>query len=588
MSDPSIVPTPASPDVCTMAILVGGKPIPSTFHVLSVTVSRELNRIPSASLQIDDGEASKATFPASDADVFKPGQAIEIQFGYRSQNQSVFKGLVVKQQLKVRKSGGVLSIDCYASAVKATATRRSKYYVDMKDSDIMEQLLDAHALPKDVETTTVDVKEVVQYDSSDWDFLLCRAEANGQVVLVADDKITIAKPKPDSKPALQLAYGSTVLELDVEMDARWQSKGLTAVSWKAADQNTVSADAAEPATPQAGNVAAADLATALGADTDEIMHGGAIDEPQLQSWADARLLRMRLARLRGRARCQGFGGIHPGDIVQVGGIGNRFTGKLYVSGVRQSMSGGNWDTDIQFGLNPELFAETYNLRPLPASGLLPSVCGLQIAVVTQLENDPAGEDRIKCRLPLVSTSEEGIWARLATLDAGKSRGTYFRPEIGDEVIVGFLGDDPRHPVILGQCHSSAKPAPQPGKDANNLKGYVSRQQLKLSFDDDKKLISLETPGGNKITLSDDAKGIVLRDQNNNKITLDDSGITIESAKNLVFKAAQDVKLSGINTELSAQSAFKASGTGTAELSGAQTKINGDAMTVIKGGMVQIN
>lgn len=571
-----------------MVILVGGQPIPDTFHVQSVTVNREINRIPSASLQLDDGEAAKATFPASDSSAFLPGTPIEIQFGYRSQNQTVFKGSIVRQHLKVRKSGGALSVDCYADAVKATAARKSKYYIDMKDSDIMEQVLDGHALPKDVEATTPDLKEVVQYDCTDWDFLLCRAEANGQVVIVGDDKVTIAKPQMGGSPALQLTYGATVLELDVEMDARWQSKGITAVSWKAADQTTVSADAAEPTTPAAGNVAAADLAKVLGDDTDEIMHGGGIDEPQLQAWADARLLRMRLARLRGRARCQGFAGILPGSIVQINGIGDRFAGKLYVSGVRQSVSGGNWETDVQFGLTPDHFAATYNLRPLPASGLLPAVDGLQIGVVTQLENDPDGEDRIKCRLPLVSTNDDGTWARLATLDAGKNRGTYFRPEIGDEVIVGFLGNDPRYPVILGQCNSSAKPSPQPAQDSNNLKGYASREKLILSFDDDKKIVSLETPAGNKITLSEDTQGIVLQDQNNNKITLDSSGITIESAKDLTFKATKDMKLSGINTELSAQSSFKASGTGTAELSGAQTKISGDAMTVIKGGMVQIN
>jgi len=588
VTDASVTPTPATPDVCTMVILVGGQQVPDTFHVLSVTVSRELNRIPSASLQLDDGEASKATFPASNSDLFVPGKPIEIQFGYRSQNETVFKGSIVRQNLKIRKSGGVLTVDCYADAVKATASRKSKYFVDMKDGDIMEQILDAHGLAKDVEATTADLKEVVQYDSSDWDFLLCRAEANGQVVMVGDDKVSIAKPKMDGPPVLQLTYGSTVLELDVEVDARWQSKGIKAVSWKAAHQNTVDAEGAEPAIPQAGNIAAADLAKVLGDDTDEIMHGGAIDEPQLQAWADARLLRMRLARLRGRARCQGFAGVLPGSVVQIMGIGDRFQGKLYVSGVRQTMAGGNWETDVQFGLNPEIFAETYNLRPMPASGLLPSVPGLQIGVVTQLENDPDGEDRIKCRLPLISTSEDGVWARLATLDAGKSRGTYFRPEIGDEVIVGFLGDDPRYPVVLGQCHSSAKPAPEAAKDVNNLKGYVSREKLKLSFDDDKKIVGIETPAGNKITLSEDAKGIVLQDQNNNKITLDDKGITIESAKDLVFKAIKDVKLSGTNTEFSAQSSFKASGTGTAEVSGAQTKINGDAMTVIKGGMVQIN
>src|SRR5262249_15724658 len=158
---------------------------------------------------------------------------------------------------------------------------------------------------------------VVQYDSTDWDFLLCRAEANGQVVLVGDDKIQIVKPATGGTPVLRISYGSTLLELDAEIDARWQNKGIKASSWKAADQAVLDADAAEPATPPAGNLAAADLAKVLGDDTEELKHGGAIDESELQTWADARLLRMRLAKVRGRARCQGFAGILPGNIVEI-------------------------------------------------------------------------------------------------------------------------------------------------------------------------------------------------------------------------------------------------------------------------------
>jgi Rhs element Vgr protein len=571
-----------------MAILVGGQEIPSAYQVLGLTVIRELNRVPSASIQIEDGEAAKATFAISNSDGFLPGKQIEIRLGYRSQNDPVFKGTIVKQRIKIRKSGSLLVVDCFADAVKTTGAKKSRYFTDKKDSDIIEEILDGHSLPKDVEATTPDLKEVVQYDSTDWDFMLCRAEANGQVVMVEDDKVRVAKPAAGDMPALKMAYGSTVLELDAEIDARWQSKGIKAVTWSAADQALVDADANEPSTPAAGNVPAADLAKVMGDDIDEIRHAGTIDETQLQAWADARLMRMRLARLRGRARCQGFAAVLPGKIVEISGVGERFAGKLYVSGVRHSVSSGNWETDVQFGLSPELFSEIHDLRPLPAAGMLPTVSGLQIGIVTALENDPDGEDRIKCRLPLVNASEDGAWARLATLDAGKNRGTYFRPEIEDEVVVGFLNDDPRYPVILGMCNSSAKPAPEPAKDDNNHKGYVSRERLKLSFDDDKKVIGLETPAGNKLTLSEDAKGIVLQDQNGNTITLDDSGITIQSKKDLVFKADKDVKLSGTNTEFSAQSSFKASGVSMAEMSGAQTKINGDAMTVIKGGMVQIN
>jgi Rhs element Vgr protein len=376
--------------------------------------------------------------------------------------------------------------------------------------------------------------------------------------------------------------------LDAEIDARIQSPGIKSSSWNATDQEVLEVEAREPSITTSGNLSPVELADVIGGETHKVKHGGRLSQPELQAWADGRLLKERLAKVRGRARFQGFAGILPGNILEVTGIGERFEGKMYVSGVRHLLTNGNWETDVQFGLNPELFAETYNLRPLPAEGLLPAVSGLQIGVVTVLENDPEGEDRIKVRLPLVDAAEEGIWARIATLDAGEERGTFFRPEIGDEVITGFLNGDPRYPVILGMCHSSAKPAPEPAKNNNHRKGYVSREKMKFTFDDEKKIILLETPGGNKITLSDEDKGITFEDQNGNKITLDDSGIKVESSKDLVLKAAKNIKVEGMNIEIKAQTSFKAIGSGSAEVSGASTTIKGSATTVIQGGVVQIN
>lgn len=588
MSNESTIPTPATPDVCTVAVLVDGAEISGEFHVLSVAVTRELNRIPTATIQLQDGEAAKATFKASNGDHFIPGKKIEIQLGYRSQNDSIFKGIVVKHSIKIRKNGSLLIIECRDEAVKMTSGAKSRYYIDKKDSDIMEEIIGSYRLKKDVQATKPDLKEVVQYDATDWDFLLCRAEANGQVVMVEDGKVKVAQPVTGDEPVVAVRYGATLLELDGEIDARRQSKGIKASSWNATDQEIIHADAQEPATTNNGNLSPSNLSDVIGGDTHEIRHSGKLNQPELQAWADGRLLKERLAKVRGRAKFQGFAGVLPGKIIEVTGIGERFEGKMYVSGVRHTVAGGNWETDVQFGLSPELFAETYNLRPLPAGGLLPAVSGLQIGVVTVLENDPDGEDRIKVRLPLVNPSEEGIWARIATLDAGKERGTFFRPEIDDEVIVGFLGDDPRHPIVLGMCHSSAKPAPEPAKDANHRKGYVSREKMQFTFDDEKKIIILETPGGNKMTFSEEDKGIAIQDQNGNKITLDDNGIKIESVKDLTMKAAKDIKIEGMNTELKAQTALKASGNGSAEVSGASTTIKGSATTVIQGGVVQIN
>ncbi|GFO54792.1 type IV secretion protein Rhs [Geomonas sp. Red276] len=588
MSNNSTIPTPATPDVCTIAVLVEGTQIPGELHVLSVVTTNELNRIPTATIQLRDGEASKATFEVSNGTLFIPGKKVEIKLGYRSSNDTVFSGIIVKHSIKVRKAGTVLMVECRDPAVKMTCGAKSRYFAGKKDSDIIEEIIKPYSLKKDVTQTKPALKEVTQFNSTDWDFILCRAEANGHVVMVKDGKITVAPPATGAAPVVTVHYGTTLLELDAEIDARRQSKGIKALTWDQAGQAMVDVDAKEPATPAAGNLSTGTLADVIGGDPHQMPHGGHLTQPELQAWADGRLLKERLAKVRGRARFQGFAKVDPGNIIEVTGIGDRFQGKLYVSGVRQTVTNGNWETDVQLGLDPDIFAATYNLRPVPAAGLVPGMSGLQVGVVTALKGDPDGEDRIKVRVPVIHKKDDGIWARIATLDAGKNRGTFFRPEIHDEVIVGFLYNDPRFPVVLGGANSSAKPSPEPPDDNNHRKGYVSREKLKLTFDDDKKIIQLETPKGNKVTLSDQDKGIILQDQNGNKITMDDSGITIESAKDLKLKAGKDIKVEGMNLDLKAQTGFKAAGSATAEVSGASTTVKGSATTVIQGGLVQIN
>jgi uncharacterized protein involved in type VI secretion and phage assembly len=158
----------------------------------------------------------------------------------------------------------------------------------------------------------------------------------------------------------------------------------------------------------------------------------------------------------------------------------------------------------------------------------------------------------------------------------------FRPEIDDEVVVGFFDDDPRTPVVLGQLHSGSKASPIPASDDNHKKGLTTRGGMKLTFDDEKLVVVLETPNGNKLTLSDEDGGITIEDENGNKIVTSSDGIVLESAKDVSIKASSgDVKVEATNVEASAQSQFKAEGSGGAEVSSS-------ANTTIKGSLVQIN
>lgn len=576
-----VIDTGESADLVTFKVLVEGEELSKSYQVLNVTISREVNRIPWAQLILADGEASTRDFALSNEELLIPGKEIEISAGYHSDESSIFKGIVVKHALKIRSGKSLLIIECKDKAVKMTVGRKSAYFYDNTDSDVMEQLLDNHSLEKDVESTSYSHKELVQYHASDWDFMISRAQANGKLCFVKDGKVTIKAPEPGQEEVETVVFGASMLDFDAEIDARSQLKKTASYSWNPSDQELVDVEGADPGLTTNGNLTSSDLADVIGLENYELRHGGNLSSELLQGWADATMLFHQLSKVRGRVKFQGIPRVLPDTTIKLEGVGDRFNGKVYVTGVMHTITEGNWTSDVQFGLNPEWFSETFEISTMPASGLLPAIKGLHIGVVTQLEEDPDGEDRILVKIPIINSEEKGIWCRVSSLDAGENRGAFFRPELEDEVIVGFINEDPNYGVVLGMLHSSAKPAPITAADDNHEKGFVTRSEMKVIFNDDKKSILIETPAGKVITLDEDAGEIKLEDEHSNVITMNDSGISIESAGEISIKATKDLTLEGMNVNIKASAQLKAEGSAGAELSSSAT-------AVLKGSIVQIN
>lgn len=582
MPNERTIPSDKPKSVVTHTVISGGTEVSKQYQLLSVIVNKEVNRIPAATLVYTDGEPSKQSFELSGKADFEPGKEIEIKVGYSSDEQTVFKGIVIKHSIRVRNKNSLLIIECRDKAVKMTAACKNKYTLETKDSEIIETLIDSYGLEKEVSATTVTHKQIVQYNCTDWDFMLCRAEVNGLLCIAGDGKLTVAAPGFTGDPALTIQYGATVHDLDAEIDARLQFKSVKGTVWNYTDQQLVKdTEAEDPGVPDAGNLAADTLADVIGETEYRLFNSAKIEEPELQAWVNATLLKHRLAKIRGKVTTDGTAAVLPGMLIQLNGVGERFEGKLFVTGIRHQITEGLWQTTFQFGINPEWFVQTYQVQQPLSGGMLPAIQGLLIGIVTQLENDPDGEDRILVKIPVISNDEDGIWCRVATLDAGNKRGTFFRPEIEDEVIIGFINNDPRHAVVLGMLNSSAKPAPITAADDNHEKGYVSRSEMKMIFNDEKKSFSLETPGGNKFLITEEDKKIYFEDQNGNKITMNEDGIKIESIKDIILKAVKDIKAEGVNVEMKASAQAKMEG-------GSGAKLSSGGTTDVKGSIVNIN
>lgn len=576
------IPTTQPSDLPTFRIMSDGTQVSETYQVLSIVITKEVNRVSSARITFKDGMPSGEDFPISNSDDFIPGKAIEIQAGYHMEDETIFKGIVIKNNLKARKNkASVFEVTCSDEAVKMTVGRKNKYFYESTDSDIIGEIAAAHNLDKDIADTTVTHQSMVQYFSTDWDFVVSRAEANGKMVLTDLNTLVVKPPDLSASPVLSLLYGGNILAFESEMDARDQFAGVKATSWDRANQETVESDAEEFSGSLPGNIDPSTLSEVIGLDSFLLNHGGSLRDVELQAWANAQNQKSKISKVKGRIQIQGFGSVKPGDMVEIGGMGDRFNGKAFVSAVRHEIDTSNWVTNLGLGTHRKWFAElTDDIIDVKASGMLPAVNGLQVGVVTALEGDPDGDFRVQVHMPLIDSSE-GVWARMALLDAGDNRGSYFRPEIGDEVVLGFFNDDPRSPVILGSLHSSAKASPVTPSDDNNEKGFVTRSEMKLMFDDDKKIITIETPNGNKITISDEDGKIELTDENSNKLTMDSNGILMESNSEINIKSTSDINIEGTNVNVKANANMKAEGS-------AGATVSSSGMTEVKGSLVKIN
>lgn len=200
--------------------------------------------------------------------------------------------------------------------------------------------------------------------------------------------------------------------------------------------------------------------------------------------------------------------------------------------------------------------------------------GVSLGIVTN-NKDEQGMGRVKVHFPWRDEEQESYWARLAVLMGGKERGTYFIPEVGDEVLCVFDQDDVRHPFIIGGLWNGKDNPPETNSDGkNNIRKITSRSGHEIIFNDDhemkKEKVEIHTKAGHRILLDDSAgkEKIEIADKTGkNTIVMDSNqqSISIESTLSLKIKSQK------IDIEAGATLTLKS--TGLLTIQGLPVKIN---------------
>lgn len=538
--------------VVTVSISVDGKEMDPKIVLLFVEVQREMNRIPSAEIQLLEPETFDKGFRISDTGFFAPGKVVVVKLRYEETGVKavkVFEGMVVRQEVSADLHQSLLTIYLKDVAFQMTTNRKSAVFEGKTDTAIIKEILGNYPKVKadgKLAATKGVHKKMVQFYARDWDFILSRAQANGLLVLVIDGTFFLIDPKVSGSPKHVFVFGvSVILNLDMESDLRYQYKTIQSQGWDITKDTLGAPVKATAETLAPGKINPAKSATQLGTEEYTLVAPVPMEKPELTAWAQAKMVKSRMAMVRGTLTMLGNGDLFPGDLMELEGAAKAFDGITLVTGVKHSITPNGWETAVQFGLSHELFTAEPDVMDTSAAGLLPGVNGLQIGIVDAFKADEDKLFRVNVKIPAMDGKKKktSMWARLASFDAGKGRGAFFFPEVGDEVIIGFFNDDPRQPVILGSLYNKKNvPLLTPDKK-NNQKGIYTREGLKIEFDDEAKSIHIETKEKQSILISEKEKKVTVKDtMNGNEVTLGAEGILLKGKKDLIIDMGGSVKV----------------------------------------------
>ena len=612
----------------TLKILINGTENKDLYlDLLEMIVDTNIHLPSMFSLLIqDDLDSNTGKFKYIDSEIFIVGASIKIDFdtdyqGYSETKSTLFNGEITGVEPIFNSDGlAMLRVRGYDKSHRLTRGKKTRTFLDMKDSDIFSNVASDCGLSVQVDATTTKYNYVIQYNQSDWDFLWSRAMRIGYKIFCDDQKIYFSKIDKQLGSQLDLTWGLDLRKFEPRISISGQIDESVTIGWDAKQKTSIEGK-------ETGNVnvvpsigfgqssGGAFAKSKISSASNYIANTRVIDASDAKNLATGQKILSESSFIQAEGECStGNPKLIAGIKVNVDGVGTKFSGTYHVTEARHFYSMGNYTVTFSVtGQNPNTI---YSLISGDNNGTSNKIEGVVPAIVTQNEKDPDGLNRIQVKFPWLPKNNgaevSSAWARVATINGGKDRGIYFMPEIDDEVLVAFEHGDINYPYIVGSLWNGKDTTPIAVTEAIKS-GKVNQRVIKsrsghiITMDD--------TDGSEKISIVDKTlKNSIVINSKDNSMTIKAEGdlifdaggkFTVSSKGDVIFdsKAKATIKASSefsvtANSKASIKSgpgelALQASGTAlkgtTVEVNGsAKTDVKSGAMVQIQGAMVKIN
>lgn len=602
-------------------LTLNGVPMPDDLvkDVLQIVVEESLH-MPSMFMLVVQNVYMAATEDLKEwqnEDYFNIGDRISIGFASSTtedmefresiQENSIINGEITGLEVNfTNTSEAHIVVRGYDASHRLHRGRHNRSFENKTESDIAKSIAtECGITPGEIENSGKPRDYVFQENQTNMEFLRERAARIGFELFVQND--TLFFRKPTSKTPLQLEWLVDINSFSVRVSSAEQVKAVEVHSWDYSQKKLINETAnTEQLVTDTGNGKGSSTTAAFKQVKDPTLY--VVDQP-VENAPEAQQMAQALCNELGGefvwadAKAEGNPQIRPGRVVELQGMGKRYSGNYYVTETRHVYSSRVYKTDFTIrGLREGNLLSTLAPKPRLQPGQT-----LLVGIVTD-NNDPEGWGRVKVKLPTLSEKDNSNWARVVGLGAGKDRGFYCLPEVDDEVLVGFEHGDIHRPYIIGGVWNGRD------KTVETVKNTIKRNKVRLrtiktrtghmmQFVEEDHLsskagIEIKTKGRHRVHLCDNRlnKGIELKTSGRHHIQLNDSpqkSIEIQTARrqyltlNDLTRTATLQSTNIIMTALGGAATVTAGGAATVNAGGAALIKAGGAATLDAGGVASV-
>ena len=460
-------------------------------------------------LRLPDVCTLSITYPkleGIDKHPFVIGGKLEVRLGAKEKQatETLFKGDIVTLEPSFGSGGVALLVRAFDRAHLLHRSRAVRTFQNQTASDIVKSVCKDHGLACKTEASGGPFEFMMQDNITDWDFIWQLAERVGFEFVVEDN--TAKFRKPGGGETVDLEWPKTLISFDPRVTAVQQVKSVTLATHDPKTKQKIEKTTNYSADLQVAQIGLDRAAVTRDFKADKVHIATEPVKTAGEAEALTKALMFKLANGYVAAEGTAFGNtkIKAGTMIQVKGVGEKFSGKYRIASATHVLrGGGNYMTT--FANSP---AHTILGMVGGGNGTGPDFAsGLVLGIVTN-NNDPSNMGRVRVMIPALgkdttNKDAEGWWARIASVSAGKERGLMMLPVVGEEVLLGFEHGDITRPYVLGSLFNGKD---VPGNDLLQEKnGSFALKSDEKAYIETKKDLTIKSGGKMIVEVTQDVE-----------------------------------------------------------------------------------